>query len=86
MLSDLKYINAALEFIGIHSGNIFMLHTFIYSYYFSRIIYAPYYPILILLSLLLISLAISFGLEKLKALLEYKRLNDLLFKAGGFLK
>ena len=85
-LSNLKYINTALEFIGKHSANIFMMHTFIYLYYFQTAIYAAYYPSLIVLVLLAVSLTVSVGLEKLKKLVRYEKLNKLILNAGGFLK
>lgn len=81
-LSRLKYVDVALQFIGIHSANIFMMHTFIYYYYFKRLIYAAYYPILILLVLLISSLIVSMGLERLKILVRYDRLSTILLYVG----
>ena len=82
-LSYIKYAGSLLEFIGIHSANIFMMHTFIYLYYFQRAIYAVYYPVFIVCVLLAITLLISVGLEKLKALLRYDELSKALLRAGG---
>ena len=55
-----------LEFIGIHSFNIFLFHTYIYYYYFPHFIYSFHYPLLIFTVLLGICLVISVVLEAFK--------------------
>lgn len=65
-LSKIKLISGIFGFIGKHSGNIFMFHTFIYCYDFQSIIYAPRYSPLIFLLLLLICLGVSVLIEILK--------------------
>jgi len=55
-----------LDFIGIHSFNIFLFHTFIYYYYFPHFIYSFHYPLLIFAVLLGICLVISVVLEAFK--------------------
>lgn len=82
-LSNIKYINIILEFIGVHSANIFMMHTFFYSYYFKDIIYAPYYTFLILLNLIITSILASVGIEKLKKVLSYEKFIKWLLSIGG---
>lgn len=67
-----------LTFIGKHSMNIFLFHTFIYYYYFREFIYAPQNPILIFLLLLGICLIISVLIEKLKGALQFQRLESYL--------
>ena len=57
---------AAFAFIGRHSFNIFLFHTFIYYYYFSEFIYKFHYPVLIFAVLLGVCLIISVGIETLK--------------------
>lgn len=59
-----------VTFIGKHSFNIFLFHTFIYGYYFHEFSYILRYPPFIFLQLLLICLVISLLLEKLKTLLS----------------
>lgn len=72
-----KMVGNTLDFIGRHSSNIFMFHTFIYYYWFSSFIYGSRNPILIFMLLLCISLFISVILEfvknsmKLKALIQH---------------
>ncbi len=56
----------AFEFVGIHSFNIFLFHTFIYYYYFPDFIYSFHYPVLIFAVLLGICLVISVLIEALK--------------------
>jgi len=82
-LSRIRYVNTALGFIGKHSANIFMMHTFIYSLYFSRQIYSLWYPILIYAALLGSCLLISMGMEALKRLIRYNKLQSLLLNIGG---
>lgn len=56
-----------LAFIGKHSCNIFLFHSFI-LYYFQEFIYCSTIPLLIYVSLLIVSLLISMGIERIKAL------------------
>ncbi len=67
-------LRKALEFIGIHSFNIFLFHTFIYYYYFPTFIYSFKYPVLIFLVLLGICLLISMGIEKLKEVIGFNKI------------
>ena len=73
-----RHISRGFEFIGRHSGNIFMFHTFIYAFYFSGLIYSLWYPPLIYIALLVVCLLISVGLEELKKLTRYNKLKNLL--------
>lgn len=59
-----------LSFIGMHSMNIFLMHTFIFSIYLSKFSYALRYPPLILVQLLIVCLAFSVILEKTKLSLK----------------
>lgn len=74
--SPVKIINRCLEYLGIFSINIFMLHTFIYYYYFKDFIYSFGNIWGIILVLLLSSLAVSILLEKMKKLFRYDALID----------
>ena len=67
---------SGLGFLGKHSFNIFLFHTFIFSYYFHEFIYWSRNPILIVLSLLLVCIAISIAIERLKRLFHFERLQD----------
>ena len=57
------YISSVLSFLGKHSINIYMVHTFIYYYYFENFIYSFKYPLFIFVVLLAISLSISIIIE-----------------------
>ena len=59
-------ISLTLEFLGKHSYNIFLFHTFIYYYYLHDYIYWSRNPLLISLTLLVVCLPISMSIEKLK--------------------
>lgn len=61
-------------FAGKHSGNIFMFHTFIYSYYFHAFIYWFRYPVLIFAVLLVVCVLISVLLEQIKKWIGFNRL------------
>jgi len=69
-----SFAKKALEFIGIHSFNIFLFHTFIYYYYFPDFIYSFKYPVLILAVLLVICLIISVGIESFKKKIGFDKL------------
>lgn len=61
-------------FLGEHSINIYLVHTFIYYYFFSDFIYSFKYPALIFLVLLILTLCISIALEELKKRTGYVNL------------
>ena len=63
-----------LEFIGVHSFNIFLFHTFIYYYYFPNFIYGFKNPLLIFAVLLGICLILSVGIEKLKEKIGFNKI------------
>ena len=64
-------LTKCLEFLGKHSMNIFLFHTFIYLYYFHDAIYYTRNPLLIFLTLLFSCLAISVSMEYLKGFIKY---------------
>lgn len=71
-------LNRFLKFVGNHSFNIFLFHTFIYGMYFREFIYSLKHPLLIWLSLLLMCLNISVLIEKLKLVLVNYYLNRII--------
>lgn len=64
-------VQRALVFLGKHSMNIFLFHTFIFLYYFHDAIYNTGNPFMIFLTLLLSCLVISVGMEYLKGFIRY---------------
>ena len=62
----LSSISHLLEFIGKHSMNIFLFHTFIYSYYFEDFIFFSRNPLIIYITLLLTCILISLFIEFIK--------------------
>ena len=68
------YAKKALEFIGVHSFNIFLFHTFIYYYYFPNFIYSFHYPVLIFGVLLGVCLVISVGIEAFKKKINFDKI------------
>lgn len=69
-----------LIFLGKHSLNIFLFHTFIYYYYFCNIIYHSRNPLMIYITMLVLCLMISVVIEYLKKMLLFKSLSDTLVK------
>lgn len=74
VLSSIPKLSKSFEILGKHSANIFMFHTFIYSYYFQPIIYFSRYSLLIYIFMVLVCLFISLGLEYLKKITRYNKL------------
>ena len=74
-LKRIPIINKALMFIGSHSLNIFLVHTFIRYVYLNDLLYSVENAILIPVILLIVSTAISVVIEFLKRLFHY---NDLI--------
>ena len=71
-----RFIHSSLAFIGKHSYNIFLFHTFIYYYYFPEYIYWSKNPLIIYATLLMTCLLISIGIEKMKDLFCIKNLQN----------
>ena len=63
-----------LAFVGTHSMNIFLFHTFLYYYFFPDFFYGFKYPFLIFAALLGTSLATSAALEWCKRIFGIPRL------------
>jgi hypothetical protein len=77
MLSSLFNMKfSLLAFFGRHAMNIFLLHTFIFSYFFHSFIYSFENPFLIFFALLCSSLLLSIILEFLKKHLGFYKLQD----------
>ena len=71
VLAPLRFV---LAFLGRHSANIFMMHTFFYAYFFQEFYYQFEEPEYIFGMLLVTTLAVSVVLELLKSLLHYQKL------------
>lgn len=67
MTKEMHYQLPVLAYLGKHSMNMYMVHTFIFAYF----IYSFQYPVFIFLALLLSSLAVSVVLETLKTKLKF---------------
>ena len=61
-----KWIKMVMAFLGKHSMNIFLFHTFIFFFWFHYFVYASRNPIIIILTLLAICIPISLVLEWIK--------------------
>lgn len=70
-------ISTPIFILGKHSMNIFLLHTYIFGYYWSQLIYIWNYPALIFIALLVLSLAFSWAIEKYKTFIRFDRLVEI---------
>lgn len=75
------WITQGLAFIGKHSFNIFLFHTFIFSLYFRPFIYWTTNSVLIFITLLSTCLLISVLLEYIKGQIGYYRLQKYLIES-----
>lgn len=73
---EIKYLKPALIYLGKHSMNIFMIHTFLYFYFYREYIYFTSNPAAIFGVLLASSLLLSIILEFIKTELGLYRLAD----------
>ena len=65
-----RKLSRLLAFLGKHSFNIFLFHTFIYAYYFHDLIYWSRNPIFIIITLLVSCIVISICVEQIKRFLK----------------
>ncbi|MDR0830882.1 MAG: acyltransferase [Prevotellaceae bacterium] len=70
LFRNIKYINTLFKFLGKHSMNIFMIHSFFNEYWFGNFIYSFQYPIVIFAVLMAICLIISMMLEYFKKIIK----------------
>ena len=73
-IMPIKYINDILMYLGKHSMNIFLIHTFIRAHYLNTFTYSFKYPALIVLVLLVFSLILSIKKKKKKKYSGYNKL------------
>lgn len=78
---NIKYLNKVLEFLGVHSMNMFLTHTVIRAYWMDEFIYSFHYVPLIMLVLVVITVALSVVIEWLKKISGYNLIwNKLIHK------
>lgn len=71
---DIKGLNSVLDFIGKHSMNIFLTHTFLRQTYYKDFFYSFHNAWINILVLLAVSLALSILIEWLKSVTKYNSL------------
>lgn len=71
-----SFLSKVFSFLGKHSMNIFLFHTFIYYYWFREYIYITRNPLIIFISLLCACVVLSIFIEQLKRIVHF----DLLIK------
>lgn len=70
-ITDLRIINNILNFLGKHSMNIFLIHSFYRDVFFHEFFYSFYYAWLDYIVLLIVSLGTSVLLELLKQVMKH---------------
>lgn len=66
IIDTLPHIARGIGMVGKHATTIFMMHTFVFMYYFENIIYGAKLPSLILVLLLLVCLIYSIILKRIE--------------------
>ena len=69
-----NWVGAILALLGKHSMNMFLIHTFIFYFWFTDYIYITRNPLLILLSLMVSSLLCSVAIERVKNMVGFYKL------------
>lgn len=76
IIDILPKVEKVIGMIGNHSATIFMMHTFVFMYYFEKITYTMKYPVLVLLFLLTVCMVyatvLNHSVKSLKKWLIYK--------------
>jgi hypothetical protein len=67
---------SVMAYLGKHSMNMYLTHTFIFGYFFRDFIYSFKYPILIFIALLLSSLLLSIVIEFFKRKIRFYKLQQ----------
>ena len=80
IVSRIPIINKVLEKLGQQSADIFMFHTFIFSYYFKDFIYWFKYAPIIFVVLTIICYITAIAIDYLKKYIRYDRLLGVLIK------
>ena len=78
--SKAGWLSSGLGFIGRHSMNIFLFHTFIFYTYFPEFVYWSRNPVLIFITLTVSCLCISVVIEWLKRVSGFNKMTDRLVR------
>ena len=55
-----KWLNNLLSYLGGYSTNMWLIHMFLYSIYFRKLVFLPKYPLVIYIWLIILSLLCSY--------------------------
>lgn len=73
ILSEIKFLYVAIEFIGKHSMDIFLSHTLLRGYILKDFIYSQKYSLVIFVVLTVLSLVFAIVIDLLKKITGYKK-------------
>lgn len=79
-IAPIPVVNSCLAFLGKHAANMFLIHTFVYYYFYPDFIYSFEYTWKILPLLLVVSLSLSIIIELFKKYSGYNRLTEKLLR------
>lgn len=85
LLSRMKRAGRFWAFLGIHSGNIYFIHSFFYNNSFKNLLYGIRYPALVYLILAAESLLTSIAFEKIKQRQYTGKIRQYILKTAGCL-
>lgn len=75
-ISKIAGVRSCLKYLGKHATNIFLIHTFIYYYYYRDFIYSFHSALYILPVLVVMSLLVSIVIELIKKITGYNWLSN----------
>lgn len=79
-ITDIPVLRQILVFLGKHSMNIFLMHTFIRHYFLESFVYSFRHFVLIDLVVIVLSVIVSIALEFLKKVTKYNKLMDIIIQ------
>lgn len=83
-IRNVSWLSKSISFLGKHSANIYLVHTFLNFYWFPKFFYSITNPLLLWMALLMSSVGISLGIEAIKNVIHWNdipaHINSKLFK------
>ncbi|MDD6489524.1 MAG: acyltransferase [Clostridia bacterium] len=79
-ITDIPVLRQILVFLGKHSMNIFLMHTFIRHHFLQDFVYSFKHFMLVNLVVIVLSILISIALELLKKAIKYNKLMDVIIQ------
>ena len=81
IISRIPVVRSVLSYVGKHSMNMFLTHTFVFEFWFREFTFSFRYPLLILTVLVIDTLLISVVIEWLKKLLHVDQFTKFIYNS-----